>query len=84
MTPFHLHLPDDASPREIARLRNLARVLGTRAIGLIGPDRIDGDSLDGFAGQFGLGTAKSTDDPTVAVEDGQFVGNSPFDHNRGY
>jgi len=61
MIPFRLHLPDDASPREIARLKNLARCFGSRVIGLIGPERIEGDSLDGFAGQLGLAAARSND-----------------------
>ena len=61
MSPFRLHLPDDASPLEIARLKNLVRSLSVRAASLIGPERLEGDCLDALGGQFGPGATESND-----------------------
>ncbi len=68
MRPLHLHLTDVASPREVARLKTVVRSLGDRVTCVIGPERISRKTLDGLAGEFRLGMAKSDNDLPAAVE----------------
>ena len=71
MSDYYFHLPADPTPREIARLRILAREFSSCQINLIGPERIGEETLESFASTLGftnLATVLNAKNETTAEQ----------------